>query len=201
MKTIAIVDYGMSNLSSVSNALDFLGIQNRISSDANDIVMSDAVILPGVGAFPDAMRSIKNLNLLEILKEQATKKPFLGICLGMQLLFERGFENSEVEGLSLIRGEVRKMKTSLKLPQIGWNSLKIKNQNALTRGIHDGDYVYFVHSYAGFCENSEDICAVTDYEDEVLAVCAKGTIYGCQFHPEKSGEIGLSMLKNFGELL
>lgn len=197
----AIIDYGMGNLHSVSKALDYIGVPNYITGDAAEIKRADALILPGVGAFPKAMDALSATGLIEVISEEIEKKPLLGICLGMQLLFERGFEVEECKGLGVVGGEIRRIKTEYKLPQIGWNSLKIKNANQLTKGIDDGAYVYFVHSYCALAQSSADVTAVCDYGTEVCAMVQHGNAYGCQFHPEKSGETGLAILKNFGSLI
>ncbi len=200
-KTIAIIDYGAGNLRSVSNALDYLGINNIITSDKDEIEKSSAVILPGVGAFPDAMDSLIASGLVDTIKEQAKVKPFLGICLGMQMLFTKGMEITERDGLDMIPGTVELIKTELKLPQIGWNSLNILKETPITKGISSGEYVYFVHSFYAKPTSRENLYAVTDYGTEVAAIVGDGYVYGCQFHPEKSGEVGLIILKNFGGLI
>ncbi len=200
MGYIAIVDYGAGNLMSVHNSLDFLGYDNKVASEPETINEASGVILPGVGAFPDAMRALEESGLLDAVIKSANEKPFLGICLGMQMLFEESDEVRTCRGLGLLKGKIRRIKTTLKLPQIGWNSLRILRPNAMTDGIKDGDYVYFVHSYMAEPEEGDDLACVTDYGTEVPAMAVKGNIYGCQFHPEKSGETGLKMLKNFAEL-
>lgn len=197
---IAIVDYGVGNLKSVQNALSYLGLSAEITADLVTLDRVDSIILPGVGAFPDAAEKLQQCGLDWELAVQAKKKPILGICLGMQLLFDRGEEGRETEGLGLIPGHVGKIETDLKLPHIGWNSLTFRNDCPLFRGLEDGVNVYFVHSFRGYAAQEEDVAAVTDYGGEVLAAVHRGNIYGCQFHPEKSGEVGLQMLKNFGEL-
>ena len=197
----AIIDYGMGNLHSVSKALDYIGVPNCITGEAEEIKRADALILPGVGAFPKAMDALSDTGLIEVISEELEKKPLLGICLGMQLLFERGYEVCERKGLGIVGGEIRRIETELKLPQIGWNSLKIKNPNKLTKGLDDGAYVYFVHSYCALAQNGADVTAVCDYGTEVCAMVQHGNAYGCQFHPEKSGETGLTILKNFASLI
>ena len=201
MTKTAIIDYGMGNLHSVSKALDYIGVSNFITGDAAEISRADALILPGVGAFPEAMCALKSSGLIDLIRAEVEKKPLLGICLGMQLLFDRGFEVEECEGLGLVSGEVRRIQTALKLPQIGWNSLEIKNPNALTRGLSDGAYVYFVHTFCANAGSCADVTAVCDYGAEVVAMVQHGNAYGCQFHPEKSGETGLAILKNFANLI
>ncbi|NLG52508.1 MAG: imidazole glycerol phosphate synthase subunit HisH [Clostridiales bacterium] len=196
----AIIDYGIGNLHSVSKALDYIGIKNRICGTAREIKAADALILPGVGAFPDGMAALEKAGLVETIKSQSEIKPLLGICLGMQLLFDKSHELVESAGLGLIPGTVGLINTGLKLPQIGWNSLAIKKENPLTRGLDDDSYVYFVHSYCASPENPEHIGATCDYGAEVCAITMRGNLFGCQFHPEKSGDVGLQILKNFAEL-
>lgn len=200
MGWIGIVDYGVGNLMSVSNALSFLGLESRITSDTDDLERSNAIILPGVGAFPDAADKLRAQGLDKLLIAQSEKKPILGICLGMQLLFERGEEVRPCEGLGFIQGSVEKIPTELKLPHIGWNSLTFPNESPLFAGIDPGVYVYFVHSFCGKAENPDQVIAVTDYGTSVVAAVQSGNVFGTQFHPEKSGEVGLAMLKNFGEM-
>ena len=200
MSYIAIVDYGAGNLMSVHNSLDFLGYDNKIAKEPEDLDRAAGVILPGVGAFPDAMQALSGSGLLEAVQDAAHKKPFLGICLGMQMLFERSEEVRPCQGLSLLPGCIRRIETPYKLPQIGWNSLHIVHPNALTQGLNEGDAVYFVHSFAACPADLADLACVTDYGVEVPAMVARGNVFGCQFHPEKSGEVGLKILKNFAAL-
>ncbi len=196
----AIVDYGVGNLKSVVNAMDYLGLAAVVTADAGELERADAVILPGVGAFPDAAEKLRATGLDRALVRAAERKPILGICLGMQLLFDMGEEGRPTAGLGLIPGKVRPVETALKLPQIGWNSLTFRADCPLFRGLDQGAYVYFVHSYCGVAERAEDVAAVTDYGGTVTAAVGRGNVYGCQFHPEKSGEVGLQILRNFGEL-
>ena len=200
MSYIAIVDYVAGNLMSVHNSLDFLGYDNKIAKEPEDLDRAAGVILPGVGAFPDAMQALSGSGLLEAVQDAAHKKPFLGICLGMQMLFERSEEVRPCQGLSLLPGCIRRIETPYKLPQIGWNSLHIVHPNALTQGLNEGDAVYFVHSFAACPADLADLACVTDYGVEVPAMVARGNVFGCQFHPEKSGEVGLKILKNFAAL-
>ena len=200
MSYIAIVDYGAGNLMSVHNSLDFLGYDNKIAKEPEDLDRAAGVILPGVGAFPDAIQALSGSGLLEAVQDAAHKKPFLGICLGMQMLFERSEEVRPCQGLSLLPGCIRRIETPYKLPQIGWNSLHIVHPNALTQGLNEGDAVYFVHSFAACPADLADLACVTDYGVEVPAMVARGNVFGCQFHPEKSGEVGLKILKNFAAL-
>lgn len=198
---IAIIDYGAGNLFSVQNALDYLGFENKITSDKGEIIAADRLILPGVGAFGDAMDKLNKSGLVDIVKAEAVKKPFLGICLGMQLLFEKSYEFGEFEGLGLIKGSVKLMKPEggLSVPQMGWNALEYNRSCPLLNGIDAGEYVYFVHSYAADCAN-DDVYAYVDYGGKVPALVGNGTVFGAQFHPEKSGETGLKILKRFNEL-
>ncbi|HBH94282.1 MAG TPA: imidazole glycerol phosphate synthase subunit HisH, partial [Ruminococcaceae bacterium] len=184
---IAIIDYGAGNLFSVQNALNYLGIDNKITSDKQEIINADRLILPGVGAFGDAMDKLSKSELVDTVKSEAVKKPFLGICLGMQLLFEKSFEFGEHEGLGLIKGSVKLMRPdgNLAVPQMGWNALEYNRKCPLLNGVDEGQYVYFVHSYAADCA-SEDVYAYVDYGGRVPALVGNGTVYGAQFHPEKS---------------
>jgi glutamine amidotransferase len=200
MGRIAIVDYGVGNLKSVTNAMKYLGLETCITSDAQELERADAILLPGVGAFPDAAEKLRGPGLDRVLTAQAEKKPILGICLGMQLLFDQGTEVRTCKGLGLIPGQVARIETEYKLPHIGWNSLRFQNDSPLFRGLDDGAYVYFVHSFCGYAQREEDVIARTEYGPSVVAAVSRGNVYGCQFHPEKSGEIGLAILKNFGEL-
>lgn len=198
---IAIIDYGAGNLFSVQNALNYLGEANCITRDPKEIEGADSYILPGVGAFPYAMEMLKQTHLVELLKTQVQKKPLLGICLGMQMLFEEGYEFEKTPGLGLIPGKVDHIPDhGLKIPHMGWNALQIHDpQNPLLQGIHDGDCVYFVHSYMAFTK-APYLAATVDYGCPVTAFCSHQNVYGAQFHPEKSGETGLQILKNFGGL-
>lgn len=197
---IAIIDYGAGNLFSVKNALDFLGLENKVTNSAEDLVSADRLILPGVGAFPDAMRKLEETGLVGVIKEEARKKPLLGICLGMQMLFEKGFEFGETEGLGLIKGSVRLMKPEgLPIPHIGWNSLEFNAECPLLERCSRGEYVYFVHSYAAECAD-DSVAAYCDYGMRVPALVFEGNVFGAQFHPEKSGETGLNMLRCFAAL-
>lgn len=200
MSKIAVVDYGVGNLKSVTNAMQYLGFETCISGDAGDLEHADAVILPGVGAFPDAADKLRLSGLDQVVIKQSARKPVLGICLGMQLLFDRGEEVRPSEGLGLVPGRVAKIKTQFKLPHIGWNSLRFQNNSPIFNGLDDGAYVYFVHTFCGYAEHEEDVIARTPYGASVVAAVSRGNVFGCQFHPEKSGETGLMILKNFGEL-
>lgn len=198
---ITIIDYGAGNLFSVQNALNYLGVENRISSRAEDILSADKLILPGVGAFPDAMKMLDEAGLTDVIKEQAQLKPLMGICLGMQMLFDKSYEFGETEGLGLIPGTVELMHPAddLVIPHIGWNALEKNEPCALLDGVNEGDYVYFVHSFAAVTD-SKNVAAYCDYGMKVPALVTSGKVYGCQFHPEKSGKTGLTILKNFCEI-
>ena len=200
MSYIAIVDYGAGNLMSVHNSLDFLGYENKIAASPEVIEQAAGVILPGVGAFPDAMDALHASGLTDAVLQAAKEKPFLGICLGMQMLFEESDEVRPCKGLGLLPGRIERIRTRLKLPQIGWNALDILRPNAMTEGVQQGDYVYFVHSFMAVPAEEGDLAAVTDYGARVPAMVARGNLFGCQFHPEKSGKVGLEMLKNFAKL-
>ena len=204
---IVIIDYGMGNLRSVKNALDFLGLESKISSDEEEIRNANGLILPGVGAFPDAMETIERLSLDKIIREEVAKnKPLLGICLGMQLLFENGFEGLERKGLGLLKGSIVKMKedkkNNIKIPHIGWNNLIYNKKDELFNNIEEGKFVYYVHSYFLQGYNDEELVAYSEYgENKIPGVVRCKNVMGAQFHPEKSGTIGLTILKNFGELI
>lgn len=199
---IAVIDYGAGNIFSVKNALDYLKLESVITSNKNEIENADAIILPGVGAFPSAMNQLGKSGLIETIKSESQKKPFLGICLGMQLLFEKSYEFEECKGLGLIAGEVIKMEEpDLIIPHMGWNKLEIQNECVLTNKLDENSYVYFVHSYKANCRE-ENISAYSVYGGKVPALVHDGKyVYGAQFHPEKSGETGLAILKNFGGLI
>ncbi len=206
MKTVGIIDYGMGNLHSVENAFRYIGINTFISNDKSELSKADGLILPGVGAFPDAIELLKKLSFPEFINAQAKEKPLLGICLGMQLLFEKSYEFKESKGLGFINGEVVRLKAGqtekkYKIPHIGYNSIRKINDSPLLNGIDDGTYFYFVHSYMGQCREKKQLTAVTDYGEEITAVVCEGNVFGTQFHPEKSGEAGLDLLSNFGKIL
>ena len=200
---IAIVDYGVGNLFSLISSLQAIGESAIVTSDKNEILAADKLILPGVGAFEDAIKKLRDSGLDKTLFEfAATGKALMGICLGMQLLFEKSYEYGEHEGLGLLKGEICPIKNdvpaSLKIPHIGWNALKFTKKHPLFRYIQDGSCVYFVHSYyAKGCDDS--IIAYAEYGTDICAAVAKDNIMGCQFHPEKSGTVGLNILKAFCE--
>ena len=201
---LAIIDYGEGNLFSLVSSLKAIGVDAVITSDTAEILNADRLILPGVGAFGDASKKLAESGLGATVKEAVKKgTPLMGICLGMQLLFEKSFEYGEHEGLGLLKGKVIGMENTipenLKIPHIGWNSLKFTSTSPIFKYINEGDCVYFVHSfYAVDCEDS--LIATTDYGKELTAAVQKGNIYGCQFHPEKSGSVGLKILKAFSEV-
>ncbi len=201
---IAILDYGAGNLFSVKNALNYIGESSIITSDVKEIERADALILPGVGAFPDAMKKLHDCGMVSAIKQAVEKKPLLGICLGMQALFETGMEFSKTQGLGLIPGTVDLIRfpqgQTKKLPHIGWNQLEIRQPSELLKGLRDGDCVYFVHSYMAYTD-SQYIAAEGEYGAQITAFVQNGNVYGAQFHPEKSGEVGLEILKNFGGLV
>lgn len=193
---IGVVDYGAGNMFSVINALKYLK-QSYITADNIQVLSGcDRIILPGVGAFKDAVNKLKKLQLFEYLKQQRGGKPFLGICLGMQLLFEKGYEFGETEGLGLICGSVRHLKVPYKIPHMGWNSLVFNKQSPLLHGVKEESYVYFVHSFVAEAQNP-DIAAYCEYGVQIPALVQKENVFGAQFHPEKSGSIGLKILENF----
>lgn len=202
---VAIIDYGVGNLFSLKSSLKAIGADVIVTADKEELKNADQIILPGVGAFEDAARKLRESGLDKFIKELANNgKPLMGICLGMQLLFDKSYEYGEHEGLSLIKGEVVPIKDdvdeSLKIPHIGWNALNLKGEKSpIFANINDGDCVYFVHSYyAKNCENS--VIATTEYGAELTAAVANKNVFGCQFHPEKSGKVGLSILKAFVNL-
>lgn len=199
---IAVIDYGAGNIFSVKNALDYLGLENRLVSDEKSVRNADAVILPGVGAFPWAMKKLEDSGLVGVIREESKKKPFLGICLGMQVIFSKGYEFEECNGLGLIEGEVVKIDApDLIIPHMGWNKLEKLNDCPLMAGLGDEEYVYFVHSYKAQCDD-KNISAYCEYGGRVPALVYDGKyVYGSQFHPEKSGETGLNILRNFGGLI
>lgn len=200
---IAIIDYDAGNIKSVEKALLYLGEDVCISRDAKEILSADKVILPGVGAFGDAMGNIRRFGLDSVIKEVTERgTPFLGICLGLQLLFERSEETPGVEGLGILKGEILRIpdKEGLKIPHMGWNSLELTNNGRLFRGLEGNPYVYFVHSYYLKAEDEEIVKAVTDYSTRIHASVEKDNVFACQFHPEKSSSVGLQILKNFVKL-
>ncbi|TKI58640.1 imidazole glycerol phosphate synthase subunit HisH [Brevibacillus antibioticus] len=194
---IGIIDYGMGNLYSLSKALERLGYSYEFVSQAERLQEYSGLILPGVGAFGDAIANIRELGLEQAIKGYAaTGRPILGICLGMQLLFEKSAEHGDHTGLGLLGGAVVRFRGDYKVPHMGWNQLMIKQKQPLLNGVQDGDYVYFVHSYHVLCQ-SDVLLATSDYHQEVTAIVNRDNVYGMQFHPEKSGETGMLLLRNF----
>lgn len=198
---ISIIDYGVGNLESVHKALDKLGFESIITNNVEEINNSKAIILPGVGAFNDAMENLKKSNLIQCIRKNVDEgKALLGICLGMQLLYEKSFEDGEWEGLGLLKGEIVKFDTDVKIPHMGWNELKVNKNDDILKYIKEEDYVYFVHSYYAKSDFSE-VIAYANYGVKVPAVVSSKNVYGMQFHPEKSGDTGMNLLKAFGEMI
>ena len=201
---IAIVDYGVGNLFSVKSSFAAIGAEAVITSDPDVIRAADHILLPGVGAYRDAAQKLRDTGMGDLVREQAAAgKPVMGICLGMQLLFEKSYEFGEHEGLGLLKGVVRPIRdvapAHYKVPHIGWNALNILKHHPLLKYVLEGDCVYFVHSfYAADCD--DEVIATTEYGADLTAAVARGNVCGCQFHPEKSGQVGLSILKAFCEL-
>lgn len=197
---IAIIDYGMGNLRSVQKAFEFLGFKAVITDKPEMIQKADKVILPGVGAFADAIKTIREKKIdKEIDKIVEEKKPFMGICLGMQLMFEKSYEYGEHEGLGILKGEIVKLPDTQKVPHMGWNCLNIKQETPLFKELPKEPYVYFVHSY--YLQTDEPIVsATTFYGEEIQIAAQKDFVFALQFHPEKSGDVGLKILENFGRL-
>lgn len=201
---IAIIDYGVGNLFSLRASLDKLGIENILTADKSEVDNCSHIILPGVGAFGAAIEKLNKTGMADVVKSQAVKgKPILGICLGMQLLFNKSYEYGEHTGLELIGGNVCPLEgdinSTLKIPHMGWNSLNIHKQSPILKYTKDGDYVYYVHSfYARDC--ADNIVATSSYDIDVTGLVQNDNVFGAQFHPEKSGDVGLNMLKAFGEI-
>ena len=202
---LAIIDYGVGNLFSLQCSLNKIGVENVVTNNIETIKNAERIILPGVGAFGDAVKKLRESGLFEIVIEEARNgKPLMGICLGMQMLFEKSYEYGEYEGLGLIKGEIVPLKgkipENLDVPHMGWNALRFHNgKNELFKYINEGDCVYFVHSYFGV-DCDEALIASAEYGADVTAAVAKGNVYGCQFHPEKSGDVGLKILEAFCEI-
>lgn len=197
---IAIIDYDAGNIKSVEKAVAYLGKEAVVTRDANTILSADHVILPGVGSFGDAMQKLKDYNLVEVIKEVVARKtPFLGICLGLQLLFDESEETPGVKGLGILPGKIVKIPEAegLKVPQIGWNSLSYPSEGKLFEGIEEGAYVYFVHSYYLQAKDHSIVKAEAEYGVMVQASVEKDNVFACQFHPEKSSDVGLKILENF----
>lgn len=197
---VAIIDYGAGNLHSVKNALDFLGYECEITADSEKILSADKVILPGVGSFGDAMAQMNKCGLTDTVKKAAVSgKPFLGICLGLQLLFNSSEESPDAEGLGIISGKVVKMKKydDIKIPHMGWNSITLPKESKILKGLGKDAFVYFVHSYYICPENSDVISAYTEYGEKIGVAVERDNLFAVQFHPEKSGDVGMTILKNF----
>ena len=200
---IGIIDYDAGNIRSVEKALSYLGEKTVVSRNPQTLKNADKVILPGVGSFGQAMENLHRYELVPVIQDMIKEgKPFLGICLGLQLLFESSEESPGVEGLGILKGKILKIPSSpgLKIPHMGWNSLQLQNNGRLYRNIPQDTYVYFVHSYYLQAREPEIVKAVTEYSTEIHASVEKDNVFACQFHPEKSGKYGLEILKNFAEL-
>lgn len=200
---IAVIDYDAGNIRSVEHALSALGLEAVVTRDADVIRSADKVILPGVGAFGDAMGKLRDFGLIEVIREVvAAGKPFLGICLGLQLMFDESEESPGVPGLSLLKGRIVRIPEGggRKIPHIGWNDLRFPKESSLFQGVPEGSYVYFVHSYYLQAEDETVVAATTEYGPVIHAAVAKNNVYACQFHPEKSGDVGMTILRNFGAL-
>ena len=207
---IAVIDYGVGNLFSLLSSLNYVGLDTKLTNNIEEIKNAKGIILPGVGAFRDAIGNLEKYGLKEILINEAKNgKPFLGICLGMQMLFEKSYEYGEYEGLGLINGTVEEIKkyisknSDLKIPHMGWNSLIINNSfkdDKILKDVNDNEYVYYVHSYFAKTD-MKNIVAYSEYGTKIPGIVKNENVYGMQFHPEKSGDTGLKLLKNWGELI
>lgn len=201
---IAIIDYGAGNLQSVRKAFDYLGVQTQVTSDPQVLLNAEAAILPGVGAFGDSMQALESVGMVQPIRDFVTSnRPFLGICLGMQLLFEGSEESPGVPGLGILKGTIARIpaEKGLKIPHIGWNSLVLRQQGGLFQGLEEEPYVYFVHSYYLHASDPSIVSAQTEYGVVIDAAVRRGSLHAVQFHPEKSGKTGLAMLKNFAAML
>lgn len=201
---IAILDYGVGNLFSLRSSLSCLGLESKLTADPGELRAADRIILPGVGAFGDAMDKLKDTGLVPLIREESQKKPLLGICLGMQLLFDESCEYGRHEGLGFVPGRIASLAEDLedkrlKVPHIGWNALRIVRDGPLFKYVRDGEYVYYVHSFYGR-DCAESTLATSEYGLTVTGVVRRGLVWGTQFHPEKSGDTGLRLLRAFGEL-
>jgi imidazole glycerol-phosphate synthase subunit HisH len=198
---IAIIDYNVGNLHNLKNALDYQGLPNAIVTTAAEVANAERIILPGVGAFWPAMEHLKKAGLEQVVRDRvAAGVPFLGVCVGMQLLFDEGEEDGVHPGLGFIPGRVVRFSGNLKVPQIGWNQVTLQRPDPLLEGIPDGSYFYFVHSYHAQLTRPQDALGITEYSENFPAIARRGNVWGAQFHPEKSQEAGLRMLKNFATL-
>lgn len=201
---IAVIDYGAGNIQSVVKAFRFLGCNIQVTNDAEELRKASAAVLPGVGAFGDSMQSLHNSGLVNpVLDFIESGKPFLGICLGLQLLFEGSEESTGISGLGVLKGTIRRIpaEAGLKIPHIGWNSLTLKKTDGMFQGLEQNPYVYFVHSYYLKAEKEEEVSATTQYGVVIDAAVQRGNLFATQFHPEKSGTVGLQMLKNFARMI
>lgn len=200
---IAIIDYDAGNVKSVEKALQFLGQEAVLTRDKEILLKADKVILPGVGSFGNAMEKLHQYGLVDVIQQIVQKgTPFLGICLGLQLMFDSSEESPGVKGLGLLKGRIVRIPEAdgLKVPQIGWNDLQFPKESRLFKGFCGGEYVYFVHSYYLQAEDESDVAATTEYGVHIHAAVERGNVYACQFHPEKSADVGLQILKNFVEI-
>jgi len=200
---IAIIDYGVGNLGSVEKAFQYIGYKAEVTSDKNTVLGADAIVLPGVGAYADAMRNLEKVGMIDVVKRAvAEDRPFLGICLGLQLLFDHS-EEGDVKGLGLFKGKVKQfpLDMNLKVPHMGWNSLKTDKDCRLFYGLDETPYVYFVHSYYLDAEDNDIVAARTEYGIEFRSAVNRGNVFATQFHPEKSGDVGLKLLRNWAELV
>ena len=199
---IAIVDYGMGNLRSVQRAFEYVGAEAVVTTNRATIESASAVVLPGVGAFGKAMSNLERAGLADVIRQVIVRgRPFLGICLGLQLLFEESDEMGEHRGLGVFGGSVKRFEVGLKVPQIGWNQIHIRQANPLLEGVADGNYAYFVHSYYVAPADPEIVLATTDYEIDYASIIGQNNVFGIQFHPEKSQAVGLRILRNFTVLV
>jgi imidazole glycerol-phosphate synthase subunit HisH len=196
-----ILDYGLGNLGSVETAFERAGIASKITNNPAEIEKASSLVIPGVGAFRDGITSLQRSGAIPYIENHvATGKPLLGICLGMQLLYEKSFENGEYEGLGFIEGSVSRLEVPYKVPHMGWNSLKFQKEDVVMKYIKENDYVYFVHSYYVTSEN-EEVLAYADYGKKIPAIVRNKNVYGMQFHPEKSSQVGADLIKAYGELI
>ncbi|MBK5251317.1 MAG: imidazole glycerol phosphate synthase subunit HisH [Peptostreptococcaceae bacterium] len=199
---IAIVDYGMGNLKNVQTALENIGVESIITSKESDIDESDAVLLPGVGAFRDSIKCLNESGLVPCIRRNVDKgKILIGICLGMQLLFDKSYEDGEWEGLGFLKGDVVRFDIDFKVPHMGWNNIIVKRDDPIGRGVETGEFVYFVHSYYAVPKDPDDVVFSSEYGVEFPAIVRRGNVIGAQFHPEKSGETGYKILKNLKEMI
>ncbi len=199
---IAVIDYHVGNLGSVTNAFKRLGMEVEVTNDPDVIRQADGIILPGVGTFPVAMKNLEECHLIDVLKEVKEQgTPIMGICLGMQVLFEKGYEIHETQGLGFLKGTVGLMEVDDKIPHMGWNQLVFQQDHPILKNIKENDYVYFVHSYCASCPDDELVAYANYGGKKITALVAKDNVIGCQFHPEKSGEVGKKILLAFKELV